>query len=156
MGPLRRPALRASVRRHRRVPQPGRASNQQGAPPSWLVSDSQGRRWSTRREVPRSIETRNKDHACMAHRWNKTKKKTVLRIRLGRDQGRSRCLVALSKRWKLALISRSVSSHRRAGNKTQNSSDALQTIVFPGTRQRDKRSHRRAGNKNPERCPPND
>ena len=33
------------VRRHRRVPQPGRASNQQGAPPSWLVSDSQGRRW---------------------------------------------------------------------------------------------------------------
>jgi hypothetical protein len=58
----------------------------------------------------------------MAHRWNKTKKKTVLRIRLGRDQGRSRCLVALSKRWKLALISRSVSSHRRAGNKTQNSS----------------------------------
>src|SRR5436305_353243 len=36
----------------------------------------------------------------MAYRWNKTKKKTVLRIRLGRDQGRSRCLVALSKRWK--------------------------------------------------------
>jgi hypothetical protein len=35
----------ASVRRHRRVPQPGRTSNQQGAPPSWLVSDSQGRRW---------------------------------------------------------------------------------------------------------------
>ncbi len=52
----------------------------------------------------RSIETRNKVHACMAHRWNKTKKKTVLRIRLGRDQRRSRCLVALSKRWKLALI----------------------------------------------------
>ena len=64
--------------------------------------------------------------------------------------------MALSKRWKLALISRSVSSHRRAGNKTQNGSAALQTIVFPGTRQRDKRSHRRAGNKNPERCPPND
>jgi hypothetical protein len=34
----------------------------------------------------------------MAHKWNKTKKKTVLRIRLGSDQGRSRCLVALSKR----------------------------------------------------------
>ena len=49
----------------------------------------------------------------------------------------------------MALISRSVSSHRRAGNKTQNGSAALQTIVFPGTRQRDKRSHRRAGNKNP-------
>src|SRR5262249_50420169 len=32
---------------------------------------------------------RNKIHACMAHRWNKTKKKTVLRIRLGRDPGRS-------------------------------------------------------------------
>ena len=90
---------------HRRVPQPGRASNQQGAPPSWLVSDRQGRRWSTRREVPRSIETRNQVHACMAHRWNKTKKKTLLRIRLGRDQGRSRCLVALTNRWKLALIS---------------------------------------------------
>ena len=93
----------------------------------------------------RSIETRNKVHACMAHRWNKTKKQTVLRIRLGRDQGMSRCLVALSKRWKLALISRSVSSHRRAGNKTQNSSAALQTIVLPGTRQRRKRSCRRPG-----------
>jgi hypothetical protein len=32
---------------------------------------------------------RNKIHSCMAHRWNKTKKKTVLRIRRGRDQGRS-------------------------------------------------------------------
>ena len=30
---------------HRRVPQPGRARNRQGAPPSWLMSDSQGRRW---------------------------------------------------------------------------------------------------------------
>ncbi len=29
---------------------------------------------------------------------------------------------------------------------------ALQTIVFPGTRQRDKRSHHRAGNKQPQRC----
>jgi hypothetical protein len=29
---------------------------------------------------------------------------------------------------------------------------ALQTIVFPGTRQKDKRSHRRAGNKKPQRC----
>jgi hypothetical protein len=37
----------------------------------------------------------------MAYRWNKT----VLRTRLGSDQGRSRCLAALSKRWKLALIS---------------------------------------------------
>jgi hypothetical protein len=41
---------------------------------------------------------------------------------------------------------------RRAGNKTQNGSAALQTIALPGTRQRDRRSHRRAGNKNPERC----
>ena len=88
-------------------------------------------------KVPRPIETRNKVHACMAHRWNKTKKKTVLRIRLGRDQGRSRCLVALSKRWKLALISRSVSSHRRAGNKTQNRSAALQPTVSPGTADRE-------------------
>jgi hypothetical protein len=47
---------------------------------------------------PRSIATRNKIHACTAHKRNKTKKKTVSRIRLGRDQGRSRCLVALSKR----------------------------------------------------------
>ena len=31
--------------------------------------------------VPRSIETRNKIHACIALRWNETKKKTVLRIR---------------------------------------------------------------------------
>jgi hypothetical protein len=34
----------------------------------------------------------------MAHKWNKRKKKTVLRISLGSDQGRSRCLVAFSKR----------------------------------------------------------
>ena len=46
--------------------------------------------------VPRSIETRNKTHACMALRWNETKKNTVLRIRMGRDQGRGRCLVALA------------------------------------------------------------
>ena len=52
---------------------------------------------------------------------------------------------------KLALISRSDSSHRRAGNKTQNGSAALQTIVLPGTRQRRKRSCRRPGNKTPER-----
>src|SRR5262249_35646299 len=32
---------------------------------------------------------RYKINACMAHRWNKTKKKTVLRIRLGGDPGRS-------------------------------------------------------------------
>jgi hypothetical protein len=37
--------------------------------------------------APRSIETRNKIHASMAHQGNKTKKKTVLRIRFGRDQG---------------------------------------------------------------------
>ena len=30
---------------NQRVPQPGRARNQRGAPPSWLMSDSQGRRW---------------------------------------------------------------------------------------------------------------
>jgi hypothetical protein len=48
--------------------------------------------------APRSIGTRNKNHACMAQKWNKTKKKTVLCIRLGSHQGRSRCLVALSKR----------------------------------------------------------
>ena len=43
LGP--RAVLRASVRRHRRAPQPGRARNRQGAPPGWLVSDSQGRGW---------------------------------------------------------------------------------------------------------------
>ena len=75
----------------------------------------------------------------MAHWWNKTKKKTVLRIRLGRDQGKSRCLVALSKRWK-----------------TGSDFDRSHLIAALGTRLRDKRSHRRAGNKNPERCPPSD
>jgi hypothetical protein len=34
----------------------------------------------------------------MAYRWNKTKKKAVLRIGMGKDQGRSRCLAAHSKR----------------------------------------------------------
>ena len=55
---------------------------------------------------------------------------------------------------KLALISRSDSAHRRAGNNTQNGSAALQTIVFPGTRQRRKRSCRSPGNKTTERCTP--
>ena len=72
----------------------------------------------------------------MAHRWNKTKKKTVLRIRLGRDQARSRCLTAHSNRWKtgsdfaIRLISsprweqdterkRRPSNDRVAGNKTE-------------------------------------
>jgi len=63
--------------------------------------------------VPRSIETRNKIHACMALRWNETKKDTVLRIRMGSDQGRGRCVVALACRSNLTLISRSVSLARR-------------------------------------------
>ena len=42
--------------------------------------------------------------------------------------------MALSKRWKLALISRSNSSHCRARNKTRNGNAALQTIVFAGTK----------------------
>jgi hypothetical protein len=66
--------------------------------------------------APRSIETRNKIRACMAHRWNDTKKETVLRIRLGGDQGRIRCLVALSKGSKLALIPRSLSPIRNSAN----------------------------------------
>jgi hypothetical protein len=49
-----------------------------------------------RHGVPRSIETRNKIHTCMGFRWNKTQKKTVLRLRMGGDQERGRCLVALS------------------------------------------------------------
>ena len=39
-----RVTLRASVRRHRRAPQAGRASDRQGASPSWLASASQGRK----------------------------------------------------------------------------------------------------------------
>jgi hypothetical protein len=77
---------------------------------------------------------------------------------LGRDQGRSRCLMALSNRWKTGsdFAIGLISSHRRAGNKTQNGSASLQTIVLPGTRQRRKRTCRRPGNKTPERCTPND
>ena len=72
----------------------------------------------------------------MARRLNKTEKETVLRIRLGRDQGRSRCLTAHSNRWKtgsdfaIGLISsprwekdterkRRPSNDRVAGNKTE-------------------------------------
>src|SRR5262245_2559352 len=72
----------------------------------------------------------------MARRWNRTEKKMVLRIRLGRDQGRSRCLTAHSNRWKpgsdfaIGLISsprweqdperkRRPSNDRVAGNKTE-------------------------------------
>jgi hypothetical protein len=39
---------------------------------------------------------------------------------------------------------------------TRTPSAARQTIIFPRTRQRDKRSHRPGGNKNPERCRSND
>jgi hypothetical protein len=73
-----RETLRASVRRHRRVPQPGRARNRRGAPPTWLSSDSRRRRWRTRRKAPHSIETRNKIPDCVSRWWNETKKKIVL------------------------------------------------------------------------------
>jgi hypothetical protein len=76
--------------------------------------------------VPRSIETRNKIHAGMAVRWTETKK-TVLFV-FGGKRPRKPLLFG----------------------------GALQTIVFPGTGERDKRSHRRAGNNNPERSLPND
>ena len=102
------------------------------------MSKSERGRWLTRREVRRSIETRNKVHACMAHRWNKTEKKTVLRIRPGRDQVRSHCLVALSNKMEtgsdfaIGLISsprweqdteqqRRPSNDRVPGNKTERS-----------------------------------
>ena len=69
-------------------------------------------------------------------RWNKTEKKMVLRIRLRRDQGRSRRLTVHSNRWKtgygfaIGLISsppweqdterkRRPSNDRVAGNKTE-------------------------------------
>jgi len=49
-----------------------------------------------RHGVPRSIETRNKIHSCMNLPWNETQKKIVLRVRMGGEQGRGGCLVALS------------------------------------------------------------
>jgi hypothetical protein len=72
----------------------------------------------------------------MARRWNETEKNMVLRIKLGRDQGRSRCLTAHFNRWKtgsdfaIGLISsprwekdterkRRPSNDRVAGNKTK-------------------------------------
>jgi len=81
---------------HRRVPQPGRARNRQGASQAGSCQTANDGSDKSGMGVPRSIETRNKTHACMALRWNETKKNTVLRIRMGRDQGRGRCLVALA------------------------------------------------------------
>jgi hypothetical protein len=46
-------------------------------------------------EFLNSIETRHEIHACMALQRNETKK-TVWCIRMGRDQRRSRCVVALA------------------------------------------------------------
>ena len=81
---------------HRRVPQPGRARNRQGASQAGSCQTANDGSDKSGMGVPRSIETRNKTHACMALRRNETKKNTVLRIRMGRDQGRGRCLVALA------------------------------------------------------------
>ena len=81
---------------HRRVPQPGRARNRQGASQAGSCQTANDGSDKSGMGVPRSIETRNKTHACMALRWNETKKNTVLRIRMRRDQGRGRCLVALA------------------------------------------------------------
>ena len=81
---------------HRRVPQPGCARNRQGASQAGSCQTANDGSDKSGMGVPRSIETRNKTHACMALRRNETKKNTVLRIRMGRDQGRGRCLVALA------------------------------------------------------------
>jgi hypothetical protein len=63
-------------------PRRGRARSSPSCshPPICLMSDSQGRRWSTRREVPRSIETRNEIHDCMALGWNETKQEAVAHV----------------------------------------------------------------------------
>ncbi len=76
---------------HRSVPQPGRARNRQGAPQAGSCQTAEDGSDKSGMGVPRSIETRNKIHARMALRWNETKKNTVLRIRMGRAQGRGRC-----------------------------------------------------------------
>jgi len=81
---------------HRRVPQPGRARDRQGASQAGSCQTANDGSDKSGMGVPRSIETRNKTHACMALRWNETKKNTVFRIRMARDQERSRCLVALA------------------------------------------------------------
>ena len=70
--------------------------NRQGAPQAGSCQTANDEGGKSGMGVPRSIETRNKTHACMAFRWNETKKNTVLRIRMGRDHGRGRCLVALA------------------------------------------------------------
>jgi hypothetical protein len=46
--------------------------------------------------APRLIETRNRLHACIALRWNETRKKTVLRTSGGKRQGKEKLRVALA------------------------------------------------------------
>src|SRR5271165_6112735 len=60
---------------HRRVQQPGRARNRQGASQAGSCQTANDGSDKSGMGVPRSIETRNKTHAGMGLRWNETKKK---------------------------------------------------------------------------------
>jgi hypothetical protein len=73
-------------------PQAGRAGKRQGATSKLAHVNQPGNDGSKPgMRVPRSIETRNKIHACIALGWNETKKKTVLRLRLEETRQRRHC-----------------------------------------------------------------
>jgi hypothetical protein len=77
--------------------QDGRGSDREHSP-TW--PDSRGRRRSGRREVPRSIEARNKLPDDVAPRWNGTKKETVLHEFAGVRPRKETLWVALARRSK--------------------------------------------------------
>ena len=76
---------------HRRVPQPGRARNRQGAPPSWLMSDSKddGGKPGVRFLARSKRGTRFRTASLLG--GTKQRRRRFWMPLVGRDQGRRRC-----------------------------------------------------------------
>ena len=69
----------------------GAQGTDRGAAPNWLMSDSQGRRWSTRREIPRLIETTKSLRTASLLGGMRQRRRRFCGPSLGRDQGRRHC-----------------------------------------------------------------
>ena len=84
-------AERASVRHTDACYSQDAQGTDRGAPPSWLMSDSQGRRWQTRREVPRSIEKTKSFMTASLLGGTRQRRRRFGAPSVGRDQGRRHC-----------------------------------------------------------------
>ena len=87
--------------------QPGRASDFQGASPTWLMSASHDGRDQSGRGAPPLDRNGDPDPCLMALQWNETKHETALEKRFRTETRIDNGATALSKRSELALISRS-------------------------------------------------